>query len=110
MSTPENFQSKTYLYRDHPYFYATLTDLEPGMGLLQIHSDWGTYSYFWPGMGDDTLAEFLASTEPSYVETKLSSMLGFMGMRKEAYSRLTKFMAQCWPRLMDTLRAERRSP
>lgn len=106
---PNRCEPKMYLVHGDekgPFAYATLTDFSCGRGLLQIHSDWGTYSYYWGGMGDRNLATFLLDASPSYVEQKLSSNMHQMGMKKESFVRLTKFMAQCWPRLIDEFRKD----
>lgn len=104
MSDPKpTYQSKMYCVHEHPFAYATLTDFGPGQGLLQIHSDWGTYSNFWGSMGERTIAEFVVETSPSYLEQKLTYQMNYMGVKKEAFGRLTKFMAQCWPRLKDEI-------
>src|SRR5208282_1718284 len=100
------YSSKLYCAHEHPFAYAALTDLGPGKGLIQIHSDWGTYSNFWSGMGDRKIAEFLVGCSPSYLESKLTFQMNFMGCKKEAFVRLTKFMAQCWPRLKTLLEEE----
>ena len=97
---PTRQESKMYLVHDHPFAYATLTDFKPGHGLLQIHSDWGTYSMYWGAIGQDTtIAQFVTKVSESYIETKLQGQMHYMGCKKEAYGKLTKFMAQCWPRL-----------
>lgn len=101
---PSTYKSKMYCVHDHPFAYATLTDLGPSQGLIQIHSDWGTYSNFWSGMGKETtVAEFVIGLSPGYLETKLTWQMNYMGCKKEAYRRLTKFMAQCWPRLKELI-------
>jgi hypothetical protein len=101
-----NYETKLYCYHSSeggPFVYATLTDFEKGKGLLQIHSDWGTYSYFWGAMGERTIREFLLSASESYIENKLSHQLHMMGFKKESFIRLTKFMATCWPRVREML-------
>lgn len=98
-----SYQSKMYCVHEHPFAYATLTDFEPGKGLLQVHSDWGTYSHFWGSIGDGTIEQFVIDLSPAYLEGKLRYQMQYMGCKKEAYQRLTKFMAQCWPRLQKTI-------
>lgn len=94
-------ESKTYLFQDHPFFYVTLTDFSPGVGLMQIHSDWGNYSYLWTAMGQDTLIkDFVVNCDSSYIENKLSHGMHYLGVKKEGYKLLTKFMAHCWPRFV----------
>jgi hypothetical protein len=101
---PSTYESKMYCVHEHPFAYATLTDFGPGQGLIQIHSDWGTYSNFWSSIGKDRkIAEFVIGLSPSYLETKLTWQMNYMGCKKEAYARLTKFMAQCWPRLKELI-------
>ncbi len=86
----------TLLRFDDPFAYVTLTDFGENKGLLQIHSDWGTYSYYWGSMGGDIIS-FLADTSASYVHTKLQSTINYMSMKVEARGRLDRFMIQCWP-------------
>lgn len=100
------YVSKMYCKHSHPYAYATLTDFNKGQGLIQIHSDWGTYSHFWGSMGSDTIAEFLMGVSPSYLEGKLTFNMNQMGVKRASFGRLTKFMAQCWPELRDIIKKE----
>lgn len=87
---------------DCPFAYATLTDFKPGQGLLQIHSDWGTYSAFWGAMGKDRkIKEFILDANESYIENNLAQTARQMGMKQVCFIRLTKLMSQCWPRLRD---------
>lgn len=92
-------ESKTYLVIENPFAYLTAVNFEPGKGMIQIHSDWGTYSAFWGGMGNKTVEQFILSCDSYYIENNLKYQMGFMGCKKEAYVRLTKFMAHCWPKL-----------
>ena len=104
MSLPVTANAMVYMVHSDdngPFAYATLADFGPGQGLLQIHSDWGTYSYYWGSMGERSLREFLLDTSPSYVEGKLSSNMHSMGMKKQSFIRLARFMSQCWPRLIE---------
>lgn len=98
--------SRMYLNHEHPFAYATITDFRNGSGLLQIHSDWGTYSNFWNSPGYEKLEEFLISSDAGYIETKLQWQMNFMGVKKEAFGKLTKFMAQCWPKLCDEFKKD----
>lgn len=102
----EVIDSKTYLLRDHPYAYVTLTDLGPGKGMIQIQSDWGHYSCFWNAIGDRTIREFLLSCDSGYIETNLKYSMNYLGVKQVAFGRLTKFMAHCWPKIVNALREE----
>ncbi len=93
----------TLLRFDEPFAYITLTDFAEGRGLLQAHSDWGSYSYYWNAMGGD-LVSFLAGTSASYVHQKLQSTINYMGMKVESKGRLEKFMIQCWPDIHEELK------
>lgn len=97
------YKSKMIALHDHPFVYATLTDFQPGKGLLQIHSDWGMYSAFWGSMGKSTLAQFLLSCNSSYIEKNFHYQMNYLGVKKEGFGRLTKFMAHCWPRIKEEL-------
>jgi len=87
-----------YCVHDHPYAYANVTNFGDGRGLLQIYSDWGTYSFYWGSMGG-TIEAFLSECNDSYVHTKLKSSLNNQGIKKEYQGRLGRFMTDCWPRL-----------
>lgn len=100
------YPSKTYLSREHPFAYATLTNFGNGMGLLQIHSDWGAYSAFWPAMGDETLEEFLISADMSYVHGCLRRGLVYQEVKKSGLGRLDRFMIECWPKLIKIIAEE----
>lgn len=100
-----HYPSKTFCKHSSPFAYATLTEFERGKGLLQIHSDWGSYSFYWGGMGQ-SLPAFLADASPGYIENKLSTTMHSMGFKKEAFAKLTKFMAQCWPDLKELFKEE----
>lgn len=92
---------------DEPFAYINLTDFGDGRGLLQIHSDYGSYSYYWGAMGEGySLGKFLAQTDPGYVHTKLQSCMTYQGMKKDQRIWLHKFMIQCWPAVHDQLRKE----
>lgn len=94
------YQSKTYLVRDHPFAYATCTNFGDGMGLLQIHSDWGAFSAFWPAMGEgETVEKFVAESEMSYIRGCLIRGLNFQYFKRGAEEQLNRFMIECWPRL-----------
>jgi len=97
--------SRTYLFKQHPFFYVTVTDFGKGMGLLQIFSDWGVFGHYWNAMGENTTIEqFLADSDDSYVKSKLLSWMNYTGVKKEGHEKLTKFMAQCWPRFKEHIR------
>lgn len=106
--TEQNFEfaAKTYCLNEHPYVYVTLTDMGPGKGLLQIWSDWGNYGAFWGGMGQDRkLKDFILSCNSNYIENNLRDKMNYLGVKRDAYTRLTKFMAHCWPRVVELLKA-----
>ncbi len=67
-----------------------------GKGLMQIHSDWGEYGYYWGAMSSD-IVSFLAGTSASYVHGKLRTSANCMGMKKEYLVRLDRFMINSWP-------------
>lgn len=72
---------------------------------MQLHTDYGTYSYFWGAMGKDrTIAKFLASCDASYIHNKLQSSLNYQSMKREASRRLDKFMIDCWPAIHEKLK------
>lgn len=99
--------SRTIIFREHPYFYVTLTDLEPGKGLIQIFSDWGNYAAYWGSMGvDRKIDQFLARCDSYYIENNLSVGMSYLGVKKEAFGRLSKFMSHCWPRFARILEEE----
>lgn len=106
MSTYHSTYKSILLRFDDPFAYITLTDFEKGRGLLQIHSDWGTYSYYWGSMGEDDILNFLARTSPSYVHEKLQSCLNYMDMKKDARVRLDRFMIKSWPAIHECLKLE----
>lgn len=98
MSTFIKEYPSTLLRFDAVFAYVTLTDFSPGHGLLQIHSDYGSYSYFWGAMGENRkIIQFLASCNSSYIHTKLQSCINYQSMKKEAQRRLQEFMINCWP-------------
>lgn len=103
-----SYPSRVYCSHEHPFVYATLIEFKDhegkNAGLLQIHSDWGTYSNYWGALGDQTIEEFLIGCSPAYVENKLTAQMNFMGVKQIAYQRLTKFMAQCWPRVVEMMK------
>lgn len=101
------YPSKTYCVHSHPFAYATLTDFSPGKGMLQIHSDWGTYSSFWGAIGNDRkIAQFLLDCDSSYVEKNLAYNITNSGMKKEGHIRLMKFMSHCWPKLIEEFKKD----
>jgi hypothetical protein len=100
------YPAKTYLSRKHPFAYATITNFEKGQGLLVIHSDWGTYSAYWPAIGDQTLEEFILGCEPSYLEGCLRRGLHFLQVKKEGFRCLDKFIIECWPNLKNVIQDE----
>jgi hypothetical protein len=98
--------SSTLMRFDEPFGYVTLTDFGEGMGLLQIHSDYGSYSFYWGAMGKRTILEFLANCSAEYVHTKLQSCVNYQSMKIEAKRRLQKFMINCWPDIHAELKAK----
>lgn len=105
-STLPVYKAKTYCVHDNPYVYASCTNFEPGKGMIVIHSDWGTYSSYWGSMGGRTIEEFLLDVSSDYVEKNLMYKMNYMGVKKEAFVRLTKFMAHCWPKLREVIKTE----
>lgn len=100
---PSRLTAKVYLVHDHPFVYATLTDLQPGMGMIQIHSDWGQYTAFWAAMGDRTVAEFVTQASSEYIQGCFRERLNYMGMKAVAKERAVYFMAHCWPRIREEI-------
>jgi len=100
------YESKIYCVHEHPYAYATLTNFGDHKGLLQVYSDWGIYSGFWPSMRTDSLAEFLLEMDAGYLARNLDYKLKYMGMKKSAEALLMKFMVECWPRLRELIKKE----
>lgn len=100
--------SKTYCSDKHPYVYATLVDLAPKRGMIQIQSDWGTYAAIWNAMGDRTVREFVLDCGSDYIEGCFQERLNYLGVKREAFGRLTKFMAHCWPTVREMLRTQER--
>ena len=96
-------QSQTYIDNNHPYTIVTLTELIPGKeGMIQIVSDWGHYAAWWGSMGMP-LRDFILQCDSSYIERSLQVKMNYMGVKKEAFGRLTKFMAHCWPKVREML-------
>ncbi len=94
----------TLLRFDDPFAYVTLTDFGEGRGLLQLHTDFGSYSYYWGAMGSRSLVEFIAGTNAGYIHTKLQSCVNYQGMRVDAKRRLQEFMIRCWPDIHEELK------
>lgn len=106
-SLPRVYESRTYLQRGYPFSYASITNFGDGMGLLQIHSDWGPYTAFWAAIGKDaTLEEFLLECDPSYLRKNLLTWLNFMGLKKEGERNLDRFLIECWPKLRQVIEEE----
>jgi hypothetical protein len=100
----QDYETKLLRF-DDPFAYVTLTDFSEGRGLLQIHSDYGSYSYFWGAMGKDTkIAQFIASCDAGYIHTKLQSCVTYQGMRVDSKRKLQEFMINCWPDIHARLR------
>lgn len=97
------YEAKVYCKHSHPFAYMTLTDFGYGKGLLQIHSDWGTYSYYWGSMGCN-IKDFLLETSPSYIHQKLQSCLIYQDTKKDSQRKLDRFMIHCWPELIEILK------
>lgn len=110
MSELQNRASGKVIMVHGPFAYATLIDFKQGVGLLQIYSDWGTYSSFWGAMGNRTLAQFLAAADSQYIETNLAHGLHQMGFKQSAFVRLSKFMAHCWPRILEEIKKDLAAP
>ena len=95
---------KTELLRfDDPFAYLTFTDFGEGRGLMQIHSDWGAYSYYWGSMGSD-IKTFVAGRDAGYIYTKLKSSLNYQDMKVAAHHRLHHFMIECWPAIHEKIK------
>ena len=102
------YQSKTYYSSSHPYAYATFTDLAPGKGLLQIHSDWGVFHSYWGAMGQTTTIEdFVLQCDSAYITRNLEWWMRFGRVKKEGFTLLHKFMIECWPKLREIIIEER---
>ena len=99
---------KQTLYCIHsPFFaYAACTTFGNGCGLIQIHSDYGTYSNMWNAIGEGSLEEFVLGIDQGYFRTKLRTQLNYMGMKKENEKKLDSFIINCWPKLKEVIRAE----
>lgn len=92
---------------DEPFAYIAFTDFSAGRGLMQIHSDWGSYSYYWGAMGEDTpIKKFVASCDAGYIHTKLKSCVNYQDMKKDAQRKLDHFMIQCWPAIHEKLKQD----
>lgn len=96
--------SSTLIRFDEPFAYINLTNFGEGRGLMQIHSDWGSYSYYWGSMGD-SIEKFLAKTDASYIHSKLQSCVNYQEMKKDAKAKLARFMIQSWPAVLEHLKA-----
>jgi hypothetical protein len=88
---------------DDPFAYLTFTDFSEGRGLMQIHSDWGSYSYYWGAMGTD-IKSFVAGCDAGYIHTKLKSCVNYQDMKKDAHRKLDSFMIQCWPAIHEEIK------
>jgi hypothetical protein len=93
------YSSRTYCFSGHPYGYATFTDLAPGQGLLQIHSDWGVFHSYWNAIGERTIEHFVLSCDDAYLEDNFEYWMRFGHVKKEGFTLLHKFMIKCWPHL-----------
>lgn len=93
------FSSRTYVYRGHPYAMATFTDFGPGEGLLQIYSDWGVFASKWNSTGKDTIEEFVLGCNDGYLTNNLEWWMRYGAVKKEGFTKLHKFMIECWPNL-----------
>ena len=98
--------AKVYFVNEHPYVYASLCDIKPGMGMIQIHSDWGYYCSFWGGMGSHTIAQFVTGCDAGYIMRCFSERMMFMRPKKDADGLLHHFMIECWPRLVAEIKAD----
>lgn len=101
----ETYESKMYCVHEHPFAYVTLTDFGEGKGLLQIHSDWGSWSNYWGAMGKP-LREFLVGASDGYVHNKMTGCLYSNHVKKEAFGRLDKFFIQSWPKVLTLLKQD----
>lgn len=93
----------TLLRFDDPFAYVTLTDFGDSKGLIQIHSDWGTWSFFWGAMGG-TIINFIAKCSASYVHTKLQSCPSYQEAKQINKGRLDRFMINCWPDIHEEIK------
>lgn len=98
--------AKVYFVNSHPFVYASLCDIKPGMGMIQVHSDWGYYCSFWAGMGDRTIAEFVTQMDAGYIQRNFRERMGYMGFKKCSEGRLAQFMIECWPRLREEIKKD----
>ena len=90
---------------DDPFAYVTFTDFSDGRGLLQIHSDFGSYSYFWGAIGADTkIKQFVAGCDAGYIHTKLKSCVIYQDTKVSAQRKLDHFMIQCWPAVHEKIK------
>jgi len=88
---------------DDPFAYVTLTDFAENRGLLQLHTDYGSYSYYWGSMGDN-LINFIARCDAGYIHTKLQSCVNYQGMRFDSKRKLQDFMINCWPAIHEEIK------
>ena len=94
------YTSRTYYFGGHPYGYATFTDLCPGEGLLQVHSDWGVFHSYWNAIGkDNTIEKFVLSCDAGYLTRNFEYWMRFNRVKKDGFVLLHKFMIECWPHL-----------
>jgi hypothetical protein len=99
----------TLMRFDEPFAYVTFTNFDPGQGLMQIHSDWGTYSCFWGAMGKDrTIEQFVADCGADYIHGNLMMCVTYQSMKRDAKSRLDRFMIKCWPAIHEKLKEMRK--
>lgn len=101
------YTSRTYCFNDHPYAYATFTDLAPGQGLVQIHSDWGVFHSYWGAIGKDrTIEEFMLGCDVGYITHNFEYWLRFGNVKQTGFRLLYKFMLECWPKLREIIAEE----
>lgn len=100
------YASKMYCHHGEPFAYATCTNFGSKRGLIQIQSDWGVYSAYFGSMGSETIEEFVLNSSQSYLTDKLESQMRYMGMKKESFTKLHKFMIECWPQLRGVIQEE----
>lgn len=98
--------SVTYYFKEDPYCVVTLVNVSPGKGFIQVASDWGDYTAYWGAMGSRSVGQFVTQMNSAYIEGSFRERLYYMPPKQSALIRLTKFMAHCWPTVVERIKRD----
>lgn len=97
----EQYPSVLLRFED-PFAYISLTDFGNGIGLIQIYSECGSYTYKFNGM-DSGIVKFLSGCTASYIHSKLKECITYKDKKVINKHKLDLFIIRSWPSIREKL-------